>query len=57
MVENARSAFGRLPVEEKQKHNNDYRVWLAELFSGSGSAKPDQHSPSDGAEPDSVKED
>ena len=56
MVENARTAFGRLPVEEKQKFNNDYRVWLAGLFSGSVGAKPDQHHTSVGSGTDPVKE-
>lgn len=56
MVENARSTFGRLPVEEKQKFNNDYRVWLAGLFSGSAGAKSDQHDSSGSPAIDPVKE-
>jgi hypothetical protein len=56
MVENARSTFGRLPVEEKQKFNNDYRVWLAGLFSGSVSPEHGGHDPAHGAIPDPVKE-
>lgn len=34
MVHTAETAFSRLPVEEKQDYNNDYRVWLASLFNG-----------------------
>lgn len=55
MVENAKNSFGCLPIEDKQKYNNDYRVWLADLFSGSAGQRP---SP-DPAEPgpaDPVKE-
>ena len=32
LVHGAESAFGRLPADEKQRYNNDYRVWLAQLF-------------------------
>lgn len=55
MVENAKDTFGRLSIQDKQKYNNDYRVWLADLFSGS----PVQQPSSDSAEPgsaDHVKE-
>lgn len=31
-VHGAESAFGRLSADEKQRYNNDYRVWLAQLF-------------------------
>lgn len=44
MVENAKNSFGRLPIEDKQKYNNDYRVWLADLFSGSAGKQPDSDS-------------
>lgn len=36
LVHSAESAFASLPLDEKQKYNNDYRVWLAGVFSGSG---------------------
>lgn len=36
LVHSAESAFAGLPLDEKQKFNNDYRVWLASVFSGSG---------------------
>ena len=32
LVHNAERRFGELPAEEKQKYNNDYRVWLSRLF-------------------------
>lgn len=32
LVHNAERRFSELPVEEKQKYNNDYRVWLSQLF-------------------------
>ena len=32
LVHGAESAFGRLSADEKQRFNNDYRVWLAQLF-------------------------
>lgn len=35
LVHGAESAFGRLSAEEKQRYNNDYRVWLAQLFNTS----------------------
>lgn len=35
MVENARASFNSLSGEEKQNYNNDYRVWLSSILSGS----------------------
>lgn len=55
MVENAKNSFGRLPIEVKQKFNNDYRVWLAELFSGSAGQQPSPD-PAQHGSPDPVKE-
>lgn len=33
LIHGAERAFGELPAEEKQTYNNDYRVWLSQLFS------------------------
>lgn len=42
MVHLAESRFSSFSSEDKQKYNNDYRVWLASLFSGiSGPAVSD----------------
>lgn len=35
LVRNAESRFAMLSAEEKLTYNNDYRVWLADLMSGS----------------------
>ena len=32
LVHSAENAFGRLSIDEKQKFNNDYRVWLASVL-------------------------
>lgn len=32
LVHSAERKFGELSAEEKQKYNNDYRVWLSQLF-------------------------
>lgn len=53
LVHGASDAFGRLSADEKQKYNNDYRVWLAQLFT-SGSPVTDVVDPQP-AEP-AVKE-
>lgn len=45
LVHSAESAFGRLSLDEKQKYNNDYRVWLASVFSCAATASPDQLAP------------
>lgn len=34
LVHHAQDAFARLPADQKQDCNNDYRVWLAQLLSG-----------------------
>ena len=34
MVHAAESHFNTMSFEEKQKYNNDYRVWLASIFAG-----------------------
>ena len=56
MVENAKNSFGRLPIEDKQKYNNDYRVWLADLFSGSTGQRPSSDSLESSDSYDPVKE-
>lgn len=38
LVHNAERRFSELPIEEKQKYNNDYRVWLSQLFTLDASA-------------------
>lgn len=38
LVRNAESRFAMLSAEEKLTYNNDYRVWLADLMSGSSVA-------------------
>lgn len=38
LVHSAERRFAELPVEEKQKYNNDYRVWLSQLFTPDASA-------------------
>ena len=38
LVQSAQNAFGRLSVDEKQKYNNDYRVWLASVLSAGQSS-------------------
>lgn len=38
LVHNAERRFSELPVEEKQTYNNDYRVWLSQLFTADASA-------------------
>ena len=38
LVHSAENAFGRLSIDEKQKFNNDYRVWLASVLSGGDSS-------------------
>lgn len=47
LVHSAEQAFVVLPVEEKQKYNNDYRVWLATLFASGGN--PSNGTPSNPA--------
>lgn len=37
LVHSAERRFAELPVEEKQKYNNDYRVWLSQLFTADAS--------------------
>lgn len=34
LIHGAERAFGELSAEEKQTYNNDYRVWLSQLFAG-----------------------
>ena len=38
LVRNAEQRFSMLSAEEKLTYNNDYRVWLADLMSGSSVA-------------------
>ena len=38
LVHSAERRFAELPVEDKQKYNNDYRVWLAQLFTADAAA-------------------
>ena len=55
LVHSAERKFGELSVEEKQKYNNDYRVWLSQLFTDDATSAvvaDFKHSISD----DSVKE-
>lgn len=55
LIHDAERAFGELPSEEKQTYNNDYRVWLAQLFNGNPAVAVDAdnvHTVSD----DSVKD-
>lgn len=35
LVHQSESAFARLSVEEKQKYNNDWKLWFSDLLSGS----------------------
>lgn len=61
LVHGAERAFAELSTEEKQTYNNDYRVWLSQLFSGYTSSSVDadiKHPVSDDVKPvsDDVKE-
>lgn len=57
LIHNAEASFSQLPEEERSKHNNDYRRWLASLMLG-GIHVSDGSStvPSVDPDPDSVKE-
>lgn len=41
LVHSAESSFAELDSKEKIKFNNDWRVWLASLFTGSGNGNSD----------------
>ena len=34
LVHESERAFAQLPIEEKQKYNNDWKLWFADLLSG-----------------------
>lgn len=57
LVHSAESAFGQLSVDEKQKYNNDYRVWLASvLYDGQSAPAPtDQPVPADSVKNEPVE--
>jgi hypothetical protein len=56
LVENARSSFLSLSVEDRQKYNNDYRVWLSCILSGSPMQQHDNDSAPAGDPVSTVKE-
>lgn len=41
LIHGAERAFAELSAEEKQRYNNDYRVWLSQLFSGNPASAMD----------------
>lgn len=57
LIHNAEASFSQLPEEERSKHNNDYRRWLAALMLG-GIHVSDGSSPASSLDldPDSVEE-
>lgn len=47
LVHESERAFAQLSIEEKQKYNNDWKLWFADILSGtkvaSSGATPDNH--------------
>lgn len=46
LVHSAEASFNELDVDTKKRFNNDWRVWLADIFSNRGDGSNSQNNPS-----------